>query len=80
MDQLILVIWKSLLIFAILVVLSRSIGRKLLAQMSYFDFTVGITIGSISGSYVVQMIEGMWVLIAPVLLALCAIVFDFFHL
>jgi uncharacterized membrane protein YcaP (DUF421 family) len=48
--------------------------------MSYFDFTVAITIGSISGSYVVQMIQGMWVLIAPVLLALLAISFDFLHL
>lgn len=80
MDQFILVTWKSALIFLILVVLSRSIGRKLLAQMSYFDFTVGITIGSISGSYVVQMIKGMWVLIAPLLLALLAISFDYIHL
>ena len=80
MDQFILVIWKSALIFVILVVLSRSIGRKLLAQMSYFDFTVAITIGSISGSYVVQMVEGMWVLIAPILLALLAILFDYIHL
>lgn len=80
MDQLILVIWKSALIFAMLVILSRSIGRKLLAQMSYFDFTVAITIGSISGSYVVQMIEGMWVLIAPLLLTLLAISFDYIHL
>ena len=63
-----------------LVVLARSIGRKLLAQMSYFDFTVAITIGSISVSYVVQMIQGMWVLIAPILLALLAITFDFIHL
>ncbi|UWG95853.1 DUF421 domain-containing protein [Dehalobacter sp. DCM] len=80
MEQLLLVTWKSMLIFVILVVLSRSIGRKLLSQMSYFDFTVGITIGSISGSYVVQMIEGMWVLIAPVLLTLLAISFDFLNL
>ena len=80
MDQLILVTWKSFLIFFILVILTRSIGRKLLAQMSYFDFTIAITIGSISGSYVVQMIEGMWVLLAPVLLASLAIAFDYLHL
>lgn len=48
--------------------------------MSYFDFVVGITIGSISGSYVVQMVKGMWILIAPVLLTLCAIAFDYIHL
>jgi uncharacterized membrane protein YcaP (DUF421 family) len=79
MDQLFLVTWKSFLIFFMLVILSRSIGRKLLAQMSYFDFTVAITIGSISGSYVVQMVKGMWVLIAPIILALCAITFDYVH-
>jgi len=61
-------------------ILTRIIGRKLLAQMSYFDFVVGITIGSISGSYVVQMVKGMWILIAPVLLTLCAIAFDYIHL
>lgn len=79
-DQVILVVWKSVLVFVILVGLARIIGRKLLAQMSYFDFTVAITIGSISGSYVVQMIKGMWVLIAPVLLAALAILFDYVHL
>jgi len=77
LDQLILVVWKSALIFVMLVILSRNIGRKLLTQMSYFEFTVAITIGSISGSYVVQMVQGMWVLIAPVLLALLAITLDF---
>jgi uncharacterized membrane protein YcaP (DUF421 family) len=80
MDQLWLVTWKSLLIFAILVGLARFIGRKLLAQMSYFDFTVTILIGTIAGSYVVQMVEGMWVLISPVLLAALAIAFDVMHL
>jgi len=80
LDQLILVTWKSLLIFSMLSILTRIIGRKLLAQMSYFDFVVGITIGSISGSYVVQMVKGMWILIAPVLLTLCAIAFDYIHL
>lgn len=80
MDQLILVLWKSALVFVILVGLARVIGRKLFAQMSYFDFTGAITIGSISGSYVVQMIEGMWVLIAPILLAALAISFDYLHI
>lgn len=80
MDQLVLVIWKSALVFVILVGLARIIGRKLLSQMSYFDFTVAITIGTIAGSYVVQMIEGMWVLISPVLLAALAICFDVMHL
>ena len=80
MDQLILVTWKSALIFVLLVALARLIGRKLLAQMTYFDFTVAITIGTIAGAYVVQAIKGIWVLLAPVILVLLAILIDFIHL
>lgn len=80
MDQLIAVIWKSALIFVILVGLSRIVGRKLLAQMSYFDFTVAITMGNLFGDYVVQKVEGMWILVSPVLLGGFAILFDYLQL
>ena len=79
MDQLWLVTWKSLLIFAILIILTRFIGRKLLSHMTFFDYVIGITIGTISGAYVVQMIEGMWVLLSPVILTLCAMGFGFLN-
>ncbi len=80
MDHLISVLWKSLLIFAMLIALTRLIGRKLLSQMSFFDYVIGITIGTISGAYVVQAIEGMWVLLSPLVLALSTVLFGYLNM
>lgn len=73
LDQLWEVTWKSLLVFVMLVILTRLIGKKLLSQMTFFDFVVGITIGTISGAYVVSMIKGMWVLLSPVIMTAAVI-------
>jgi uncharacterized membrane protein YcaP (DUF421 family) len=59
MEQLWLVTWKSVLVFAILMILTRIIGKKLLSQLTFFDFVIGIIIGTISGAYVVVMVKGM---------------------
>ena len=80
MEHFIAVLWKSILIFVMLITLTRFIGRKLLSQMSFFDYVIGITIGTISGAYVVQMIEGMWVLLSPIILTLLTIVFGFINM
>lgn len=77
MTQLWLVIWKSTLIFFSLIILARLIGKKLLSQMTFFDFVVGITIGTISGAYVTSAIKGLWVLLSPVLLTLFSITTGF---
>lgn len=77
MEQLSQILSKSLLIFFMLIILTRAIGRKLLSQMSYFDFVIGITIGTIAGSFVAQRIEGMWVLISPVFLTIMTILFGY---
>jgi len=69
-------IWKSLVVFALLMGLSRAAGRKLLGQMSYFDFVLSITIGTLGATYISQMVKGHWVLVAPVVLGLAAIVCD----
>ncbi len=70
MEQLWLVTWKSILVFVILMVLTRLIGKKLLSQLTFFDFVIGITIGTISGAYVVIMVKGMWVLLSPIILTI----------
>ncbi|HEX3016516.1 MAG TPA: hypothetical protein VHP31_01535 [Caproicibacter sp.] len=72
-------IWKSVLIFFILVILARLIGRKVLSQMSYFDFTIAITIGTVASSYVSQSIKGLWVLLSPAILAALAVLFNFVY-
>ena len=77
MEQLLSVIWKSLVIFILLVTLSRLIGRKILSQMNFADFTVAITIGTISGSFVVSSTKGYWVLGSVIMLCLLAIATSF---
>lgn len=42
----------SLIVFVLLITLTRIIGKKLLAQMTFFDFVAGITIGTIGGAFV----------------------------
>jgi uncharacterized membrane protein YcaP (DUF421 family) len=66
-------VWTTLIIFVLLVVLTRIVGRKLLAQITFFDFVTGITIGTISGAYVANVVEGTAVLLSPIILALCTL-------
>lgn len=80
MEQFISVLWKSLLIFAMLMILTRIIGRKLLSQVSFFDYIIGITIGTISGAYITQTIEGTWVLLSPVILTIVTIAFGYINM
>jgi len=77
LDQLWLVAWKSVLIFIVLVILTRLIGKKLLSQMTYFDFVVGITIGTISATYITIAVKGMWVLISPVLMTFLTVLLGY---
>lgn len=63
----------SLVVFILLVVLARLIGKKLLAQMTFFDFVIGITIGTIGGAFVTTEVKGFYVLISPIVLALLVI-------
>jgi uncharacterized membrane protein YcaP (DUF421 family) len=71
------VFWKSMIIFLLLSTLSRLIGRKILSQMNFADFTVAITIGTISGAFVVTTTRGLWVLLSTVFLTAAAILTSF---
>ncbi|GAB6138406.1 YetF domain-containing protein [Halanaerobaculum tunisiense] len=73
MQEYIEAIWTTILIFIMLVVLTRVIGRKLLAQLTFYDFVTGVTIGTIAGAYVVNEAEGAAVLLSPIVLALCSL-------
>lgn len=70
MPEYISVLWKTVVIFIMLVMLSRAIGKKLLSQLTFFDFVVGVLIGTIAGTFVTTEIRGMWVLLSPVLLTI----------
>jgi len=49
-NELIQAISHSVMVFIMLVILFRFIGKKFLAQMTFFDFVTGITIGTIGGA------------------------------
>jgi uncharacterized membrane protein YcaP (DUF421 family) len=64
---------RTLVVFVLLVILARIIGRKLLAQLSVFEFVTTITIGSATGTYVVEKSKGNVMLLSPIILTTCAV-------
>ncbi len=51
-------------IYIILIVLARIIGRKLLGQLTFFDFVSGITLGTVAGSFVTTEVQGYYVILS----------------
>lgn len=51
------VIIRSIISFFALLILVRLIGKQQVAQLTFFDYVVGITIGSIAGTLSVQVNE-----------------------
>jgi len=45
------VLYQSVLAFIVLLALARLMGKRQIAQLTFFDYIVGITIGSIAGSW-----------------------------
>jgi len=70
-------IWRTLVVFVILAILTRLIGRKLLSQITFFEFVTGISIGTITGAYIVNEIRGNLVLISPVVLAILTVILSY---
>jgi uncharacterized membrane protein YcaP (DUF421 family) len=69
-NEILQAISHSIMIFFLLIILTRIIGKKLLAQMTFFDFVTGITIGTIGGAYVTTEVRGLYVLIGPIILTI----------
>lgn len=67
------VISHSLAVFVLLIILTRFIGKKFLAQMTFFDFVTGITIGTIGGAFVTTEVKGNYVLLSPVILTILVV-------
>lgn len=66
--ELVQAISHSIIVFFLLIALTRLIGKKLLAQMTFFDFVTGITMGTIGGAYVTTEVKGYYVLLGPIIL------------
>lgn len=48
------ILFRSIIAFAVLLLSTRLMGRKQLSQITFFDYIVGITIGSIAASMAVD--------------------------
>ena len=63
MPEIAIILIRSVVSFAVLLVLTRIMGKKQISQMTFFDYVVGITIGSIAGAVSadqnVKLIDGL---------------------
>ncbi|MDW7675131.1 MAG: DUF421 domain-containing protein [Bacillota bacterium] len=50
MPEALLIVFKSTFAFFVLLLMTRLMGKTEVSQLSYFDYIVGITIGTIAGS------------------------------
>ncbi|WP_366922959.1 DUF421 domain-containing protein [Metallumcola ferriviriculae] len=73
-------IFYSLIIYVLLLVLSRLMGKKFIAQLTFFDFITAITIGTISGSFITAEVKGAYLLLSPVVFAIAVITTGFISL
>lgn len=50
MSELVLILIRSVMAFLLLLVMTRIMGKKQISQLTFFDYCVGITIGSIAAT------------------------------
>lgn len=60
MPIVVVVLIRSVIGFFLLLLLIRMIGKQQVTQLTYFDYVVGITIGSIASTLSVQVNENSW--------------------
>lgn len=60
MPIVVVVIIRSVIGFFLLLLLIKMIGKQQVTQLTFFDYTVGITIGSIASTLSVQVNENSW--------------------
>lgn len=48
-------LYRSSIIFFVLLLITRIVGRKQMGQLTFFNYITGITIGSISGDIVTNI-------------------------
>ncbi|WP_207708794.1 YetF domain-containing protein [Heliobacterium mobile] len=76
MEILFFTLIRSIVIFLLLMLLTRIAGKKLISQMTYFDFATSIVIGAISAQFISRELHGWWVLLAPIFIIIFAISID----
>jgi uncharacterized membrane protein YcaP (DUF421 family) len=72
---------KTTIAYYLLLFLTRVIGRKIIAQMTFFDFAIGVTVGTITGNIALgTKSDSLSASIVLTVFALLTILTDFIHL
>lgn len=79
-SELIKAIIYPMVIYIILIALARIIGRKLLGQLTFFDFVSGITLGTVAGSFVTTEVQGYYVLLSLAIFTLMVLISSYITL
>ncbi|OEH86538.1 hypothetical protein BHU72_13090 [Desulfuribacillus stibiiarsenatis] len=69
-----------IVVFILLIILVRLVGKKMLGQLTFFDFVTGITLGNIGGAFVTSEVKGNYVLLSSVVFAGMALITGFITL
>ena len=60
MNEALVVLVRSLIAFASLLIFTRMLGKRQLSQLTFFDYVLGITIGSIAASVSTDLSSPAW--------------------
>lgn len=72
---------RGIVIFILALFLTRLIGRKLISQMTFFDFVVGVSMGSIAANAILgPQITPLSAVIAMIVISLMAILAGYLHI
>ncbi|OEF97389.1 DUF421 domain-containing protein [Desulfuribacillus alkaliarsenatis] len=71
---------NPIIVFFVLIILARLIGKKLIGQLTFFDFVSGITLGTIGGAFVTTEVEGNFVLLSAVVFSLMVMLIGYITL
>jgi len=68
------------IVFILLIILSRLVGKQLLGQLTFYDFVTGITLGTIGGAFVTAEVKGNYVLLSATVFAILSMITGFITL
>ncbi|HEX3011583.1 MAG TPA: YetF domain-containing protein, partial [Syntrophomonadaceae bacterium] len=60
MNEGLVVVARSIIAFFTLLIFARTLGRQQISQLTFFDYVLGITIGSIAASLSVDLSSRAW--------------------
>ncbi|GIM27995.1 DUF421 domain-containing protein [Clostridium polyendosporum] len=75
------IILRSISSYIILLILGRLIGRKLISRITFFDFLVGVTIGSVAVRMALGSEDSLFLaIISAAIITILVIITDYLHI